>query len=57
MGILEADTIKQAEIKEKWPKSTAEEQKQKQKKLLETELCRRNLIKGINTRVEVPLVS
>ena len=44
-GILEADTIKQAEMKEKvqkkYPRRTT--------KLLETKLNSRNLIKGINT--------
>ena len=37
LGILEADTIKQAEMKEKISKE------------YETKLCCRNLIKGINT--------
>ena len=51
LGILEADTIKQEEMKEKINK----EYLRKTRKLLETELSCRNLIKGINTRA-VPLV-
>ena len=43
LGILEADTIKQVEMKKKL------------RKLLETKLCSRNLIKGINTWT-VPIV-
>ena len=46
LGILEADTIKQVEMKEKIKK----EQRRRTRKLLETKLCSRNLIKGINTR-------
>ena len=45
LGILEADTIKQVEMKEKKKK----EYQRKTRKLLETKLCSRNLIKGINT--------
>ena len=51
LGILEADTIKQAEKKEKIQK----EYLRKTRKLLETKLNCRNLIKGINTWV-VPLI-
>ena len=42
---MEADTIKQAEMKDKIKK----EDLRKTRKLLETKLCSRNLIKGINT--------
>ena len=45
LGILEADTIKQVEMKEKIKK----EYSWRTRKLLETKLCSRNLIKGINT--------
>ena len=45
LGILEADTIKQAEMKEKIQK----EYLMRTRKLLETKLNSRNLIKGINT--------
>ena len=45
MGILEADTIKQVELKEKIQK----EYLKRTRKLLETKLCRRNLIKGIHS--------
>ena len=45
LGILEADIIKQAEIKEKIQK----EYLRRTRKLLETKLNSRNLIKGINT--------
>ena len=51
MGILEADTIKQVEMKNKIQK----EYLRRTRKLLETKLNSRNLIKGINTRA-VPLV-
>ena len=51
MGILEADTIKQAEMKEKIQK----EYLRRTRKLLETKLNSRNLIKGINTWA-IPLV-
>ena len=44
-GILEADTIKQVEKKEKIKKKYL----RRIKKLLETKLCCGNLIKGINT--------
>ena len=44
-GILEADTIKEAEIKEKKRKGYF----RRIRKLLETKLCSRNLTKGINT--------
>ena len=44
-GILKADTIKQEEMKEKIKK----EYFRRTKKLLETKLYSRNLIKGINT--------
>ena len=47
LGILEADTIKQVEMKEKIKK----EYLRRTRKLLEIKLCSRNLIKGINTWV------
>ena len=52
LGILEVDTIKQMEMKEKIKK----EYLWRTKKLLETKLSSRNLIKGINT-LAVLLVS
>ena len=45
LGILEPDTIKQAEMKEK----IKNEYLRRTRKLIETKLCSRNLIKGINT--------
>ena len=51
LGILEADTIKQVEMKDKIRK----EYLRRTRKLLETKLSSRNLIKGINTWA-VPLV-
>ena len=48
LGILKADTIKQVEIKEKIKK----EYLRRTRKLLETKLCSRSLIKGINTWAE-----
>ena len=45
LGILEADTIKQVEMKEKIKK----EYLRRTKKLLEAKLCSRNFIKKINT--------
>ena len=45
MGILKADTIKQEQMKEKIQK----EHLRRTRKLLETKLSCRNLIKGINT--------
>ena len=45
LGILEADTIKQVEMKDKMQK----EYLRRTRKLLETKLSNRNLIKGINT--------
>ena len=51
LGIWEVDTIKQAEMKEKIKK----EHLRRTRKLLETKLQSRNLIKGINTWA-VPLV-
>ena len=45
LGILEADTIKQVEMKNKIQK----EYLSRTRKLLETKLSSRNLIKGINT--------
>ena len=51
LGILEADAIKQVEMKEKIQK----EYLRRTRKLLETKLNSRNLIKEINTRA-VPLV-
>ena len=51
LGILEADTIKQVEMKNKIQK----EYLRRTRKLLETKLNSRNLIKGINTWA-VPLV-
>ena len=50
LGILEADTIKQVEMKSKIQKEYL-----RTRKLLETKLSSRNLIKGINTWA-VPLV-
>ena len=47
LGILEADTIKQVEMKYKISK----EYLRRTRKLLETKLNRRNLIKGINSWV------
>ena len=44
-GILEADSIKQVEMKDKIQK----EYLRRTRKLLETKLSSRNLIKGINT--------
>ena len=51
LGILEADTIKQVEMKEKIQK----EYLRRTRKILETKLHSRNLVKGINTWA-VPLV-
>ena len=51
LGILEADTIKQAEMKEKFQKKYL----RRTRKLLEAKLNCQNLIKGINTWA-VPLV-
>ena len=51
LGILEANTVKQVEIKEKIEK----ENLRRTRKLLEAKLSSRNIIKGINTWV-VPLV-
>ena len=51
LGILEADTIKQVQMKDKIQK----EYFMRTRKLLETKLSSRNLIKAINTWV-VPLV-
>ena len=51
LGILEADTIKQVEMKDKIRK----EYLRRTRKLLETKLSCRNLIKGINTWA-LPLV-
>ena len=45
LGILEGDTIKQVQMKEKIQK----EYLRRTRKLLETKLSNRNLIKGINT--------
>ena len=45
LGILEADTIKQVEMKDKIQK----EYLRRTRKLLDMKLSRRNLIKGINT--------
>ena len=45
LGILEADTIKQVEMKEKIKKKYL----RRTRKLLETKLYSRNLIKGIKT--------
>ena len=45
VSVLEADTIKQVEMKEKIKK----EYLKRNRKVLETKLCSRNLIKGINT--------
>ena len=51
LGILEADTIKQVEMKEKIKK----EYFRRTRKLLETKVHSRNLIKGIDTWL-VPLI-
>ena len=51
LGILEADTIKLVEMKEKIKK----EYLRRTRKLLETKLYSRNLVKGINTWA-VPLI-
>ena len=51
LGILEADTIKQVQMKD----TTQKEYLRRTRKLLETKLSSRNLIKGINTWA-VPLV-
>ena len=51
LGILEADTIKQVEMREKIKK----EYLRKTRKLLVTKLSCRNLTKGLNTRA-VPLI-
>ena len=51
LGILEADTIKQVEMKDKIQKQYL----RRTRKLLETKLSSKNLIKGINTWAE-PLV-
>ena len=51
LGILEADTIKQVEMKDKIQK----EYLRRTRNLLETKLSSRNVIKGINTK-PVPLV-
>ena len=51
LGILEADTIKQVEMKDK----TRKEYLRRTRKLLETKLSSRNLIKRINTWF-VPLI-
>ena len=51
LGILEADTIKQVEMKD----SIQKEYLRRTRKLLETKLSSRNLIKGIDT-LAVPLV-
>ena len=51
LGILEANSIKQVETKDKIQK----EYLRRTRKLLETKLSSRNLIKGINTSA-VPLV-
>ena len=45
LGILEADTIKQVEMKDKIQK----EYRRRTRKLLKTKLSSRNLIKGIDT--------
>ena len=52
LGMLEADTIKQVEMKDKIQK----EYIRKTRKLLDRKLSSRNLIKGINTWT-VPIVS
>ena len=51
LGILEADTVKQVQMKDK----TRKEYLRRTRKLLETKLSSRNLMKGINTWA-VPLV-
>ena len=52
MGILEANMIKQEEMKEKSKK----EYLRRIRKLLKTKLYNRNLIKGINTWADPTLV-
>ena len=52
LGKLEADTIKQEEMKEKNEKK---ESLKRTRNLLETKLYYRNLIKGINTWAVSPL--
>ena len=47
--VQEADTIEQAEMKEKKNKKRVTQTNEKTKRLLETKFSRRNLIKGINT--------
>ena len=49
LGVLEADTIKQSEMKEKVRK----EYLRRTKKLFKIKLCSRNLIKGLNTWVVI----
>ena len=49
LGILEADTIKQVEMKNKIQKQYL----RRTRTLLETKLSRRNRIKGINTSCEI----
>ena len=44
-GLLEADTIKQVEVEEQFKKANL----RRTRKRVETKLCGRNLIKGINT--------
>ena len=51
LGILETDTIKQVEIKEKITKESL----RRTRKLLETKLNSRKLVKGINTYLGSPL--
>ena len=51
LGKLEADTIKQAEMKEKIGK----EYHKQTRKLLKSKFCNRNFIKGINNRVVFPV--
>ena len=53
LGMFAADTIKQAEMKEK---KTRKEHLRLTIKLLKTKLFSRNLIKGINTWAAPPLV-
>ena len=51
LGILEADTVKQNEMKSR----VKQEYLRRTRKLLETKLCSRNLLKGINTWA-VPII-
>ena len=49
LDILKADTVKQVEMKEKIEKVYL----RRTKKLPETKLCSRNIIKGMNTLLDI----